>query len=319
MKKPAAFKNLHSSHLIASVMVAVSVAVVGYALFMVNAAGPFAKLEAGSTAPVAPAVLVSDPDASQGRALQFGPEPETEPESPPPDPGNRIFYDGFESDSLDQWGYQACPGGVTIVDSPTRKGNGAAKFTVSDGDTNSRCDDVPTHNPRAQLVSDGMFGDGDEYYIAHSIYFPSDFPDDPNGWFQIAELYGPPFGGSPSMGIDVCGSSICFSRDESHGYDSIWESPRVTKGEWHDLVYHVKFSTDASEGFVEIWYDGVKQTMKNGEERVYYQTLRPGLNWNGTPNSFFLNQYRQAGQGLGTVTLYHDEAAVGTTYESVAP
>lgn len=295
-----------------AVAVALVVALAGYIIIATFASGLFAEIEAENGSIAGSAESVSDRTASQGSALQFG-------SAPVDDPGSRVFYEGFERGNLDQWSYQACPGGVTIVDSPTRKGNGAAKFTVSDEDTNSRCDDVPTNNPRAQIVSDGLFDNGDEYYIAHSVYFPSNFPD-VEGWFQFAEMYGPPYGGSPSMGIGIRGGDrISFDRDESHGYDSIWASSPIQRNTWYDLVYHIKFSTDPSEGFVEIWLNGQKQTLSNGEQRVNYRTLRSGLNWNGTPNYFFLNQYREGGTGLGTVTLYHDEAAVGTTLESVMP
>jgi hypothetical protein len=81
----------------------------------------------------------------------------------------------------------------------------------------------------------------------------------------------------------------------------------------------VKFSTDPSVGFVELWLNGVPQKFTNGSTRLYYDTLVPNVNWNGsTPNRLQLNQYRGP-YALGTVTLYHAAAKVGSTYASVQP
>ena len=237
-------------------------------------------------------------------------------------PAAPVSVGDFETGDLSQWAEnQSCPSGVTIVTSPVRSGTYAAKFTVADSDTNAKCPDVPTASPRAQLVSRDLFVEGDEYYIAFSTFFPADFPT-PTDWFQVAEIYGPPFGGSPSMGFDLDGNRLVFERDPTHNYDRPWKaSSDIAKGAaWEDIVAHVKFSTDPTVGFIEIWYNGVKQTFTNGKQRLYYDTLVPGVNWDGqSPNAVFMNQYRSSNSPLGTVTLYHDEVRVGTTYRSVLP
>lgn len=230
-----------------------------------------------------------------------------------------MFREDFEAGNLNQWSVQACPGGVTIVSDRAKDGMHSAQVTVADDDTNAKCASVPTKDTRAQIVSRQLFGNGAEYYIAFSTYFPANFID-PRGWFQIAEFYGPPYGGSPTMGIDLCGLRVCFQRDWSHKNDVIWTMSRdIVRGiTWDNFVFRVKFSTDPTVGFVEIWHNGVKQRMANGTFRTTYQTLKPDLNWDGTtPNSLFLNQYRQAGESNGTMTLYHDKVAVGRTYASV--
>lgn len=241
------------------------------------------------------------------------------PSQPAANPADRIFTEDFEAGNLSQWSNQSCPTGVTIVSSPVRKGTKSAKFTVADGDTKSKCSNVPTDDPRAQLVSDGLFKENDDYYIGFSVFFPTDFPT-PTDWFQIAEIYGPPFGGSPSMGIDMVGNRIGLARDETHGYDTPWVMTRdVAKGTaWEDIILHIKFSPNPTVGFVEIWHNGVKQTFKDGSQKLFYATLANGINWSpGGTNSIFINQYRSRDSKLGTVTIYHDEVYVGKTYESV--
>eukprot|EP01113_Clastostelium_recurvatum_P050807 TRINITY_DN970_c0_g1_i3.p1 TRINITY_DN970_c0_g1~~TRINITY_DN970_c0_g1_i3.p1 ORF type:complete len:277 (-),score=74.25 TRINITY_DN970_c0_g1_i3:75-905(-) len=233
--------------------------------------------------------------------------------------GTVVFQEDFEEGNLNQWDVQACPQGVTISTTYARTGNHSAKFTVNDADTHAKCSAVPTENPRAQLVSKkDLFPNGVEYYIAVSVLFPPGFPQ-PTDWFQVVELYGPPFDGSPSMAIDLChGNKLCFNRDASHNYDSIWISTPIVYGQWRDIVLHVKFSTDPNVGFVGVYDGGKQQTMSNGQALVHYQTLAKS-NWDGQPNNLFLNQYRSSDSKLGTVTLYHDAVKVGTTLDAVMP
>lgn len=227
----------------------------------------------------------------------------------------------FETGSLSQWqNNQSCPDGVQVVTNPVRGGKYAAKLTVSDSSTKSNCPKVPTDNPRAQLVSDPLFREGDEFYVGFSTLFPNGFPVITD-WFQVAELYGEPWGGSPTMGIDVKRKRMVLARDQAYGWDDAWTAPvDIQTNAWIDIVMRVKFSTNPSVGFVEIWYNGQPQTMKNGSKRIYYETLRTGVNWNGSsPNRVFMNQYRSSNTPLGTVTIYHDEVRVGRSYEAVAP
>ncbi|HXV05798.1 MAG TPA: polysaccharide lyase [Solirubrobacterales bacterium] len=240
-----------------------------------------------------------------------------------PAPTPALWSGDFEAGNLSQWSLnQSCSEGVTVVNSPVRSGQYAAKFTVTDTSTSEYCPLVPTSSPRAQLVGPQMFTEGSDDYIGFSTFFPADFPTISSGWMQVAEIYGPPFGGSPSIGIDVVGNRLALQRDPTHNWDTIWTSPtEISKGTaWEDIVLHVKFSTDPSVGFVELWLNGAQQTFKNGARRIYYDTLVPGVNWDGSsPNRVYLNQYRSSSPPRGAVTLYHDAARVGTSYASVAP
>jgi hypothetical protein len=233
-----------------------------------------------------------------------------------------LWSGDFETGDLSQWSLnQSCPDGVTVVNNPVREGNYAAKFTVDDTSTKANCPAVPTEDPRAQVISPRLFGEGDDCYIAFSTYFPSEFPTISKGWMQVAEIYGPPFGGSPSIGIGVEGDRLVLHRGPTNNWEAVWkEGSDIPKGTgWEDIVLHVKFSTDPTVGFVEVWHNGVKQTLGNGSQRMYYDTLIPGINWDGsTPNRLILNQYRGLSPALGPITLYHDAARVGTTYDSVA-
>jgi hypothetical protein len=81
-------------------------------------------------------------------------------------------------------------------------------------------------------------------------------------------------------------------------------------------VLHVKWSTDPSGGFVEIWRGGVQQTLANGLTRMYLATFVPAVNGTGN-NNLRMNLDRSAAFPLGTTVLYHDDIRVGRTYASV--
>ncbi|KAF9890072.1 hypothetical protein FE257_006233 [Aspergillus nanangensis] len=230
-----------------------------------------------------------------------------------------IFQDDFEG-NLDQWKIQACPGGVEVSTDSARSGSHSAKFVVHDDDTNATCPDSPTENPRAQLSSKGLFSDGDDYFIGFSVMFPTGFPDITD-WFMFFELYGPPYNGTPSMALFVSQDNrITFGRDASYNRDTIWTGGEIVPGKWRDIVLHVKFSTDPAIGFVQIWEDGQRQQLVGGDGyTVFYRTLNPELNYDGTPNAVILNQYRSKDTRYGPVTVYHDAVKVGTSLEEVSP
>lgn len=272
-----------------------------------------------------------------GSAVKFGtattPTPTPTPPAPTPtpttppvyNPADRIATRDFESGNLSGFTNQSCPSGAVVVQSPVRKGNNSVRMTVTDSDTSSKCSAVPTNNPRAQLIVNGVeFGEGDEFYVGMSVYLPANFPTigAPVYGVQVMEIYGPPFGGSPPIGIEIRGDTIGLARGAKYSYDQTgmkWSTNiSGAKGKtWIDLVFRIKLSTNPSVGFVEVWHNGVKQKFAGGSERLNYDTLENGVNWeSGGYNEVFINHYRSA--GLGTLTVYHDELYIGKTYESVA-
>jgi hypothetical protein len=167
-----------------------------------------------------------------------------------------------------------------------------------------------------------LFKNGDEKYVAIPILIPSSTPSTKGWWFQVAELYGAPYGGSPPIGIFVDADStgknhLSLRRDATHNHDQVWLGP-LLDGLWHTVILHVRFATDNS-GFVQIWYDGVPQHFNNGATQLNYITLEPGINWDGSrPNFLNINSYREGGAFPGLITIYHGTPAVGDTFASVS-
>ncbi len=215
---------------------------------------------------------------------------------------------------------EQCPGDITQVGSPAPAGARAVQLRVSDTDTETACPgQVFTPNPAASLLGPTVFHNGDDAYIGFSVYFPAGFPTIPT-WFQFAEIFGHPYGGSPPIGLDVEGNRMGLWRDATHNFDNPWSVPLVT-GQWQDLVLHVKFSNDPNAGFVEVWLNGAPQQFSDGSTRLYYSTLVAGNNWDGGSGGDYLDidQYRSRFDHLGTVTIDEAEMAIGTSYAGVAP
>jgi len=214
------------------------------------------------------------------------------------------------------YGVQACPGEISFVPDPVTGSGNVAQFTVLDTSTRANCPgQVFSTYPSASLLSSNMFNNGDDRYISVSTLFPVGFPTIAN-WFQVAEFYGVPYGGSPPIGLDVRGNRLGLWRDITHGYDNPWSVP-MQAGVWERVILHVKFSNVPSVGFVEIWLNGVRQTFNDASRRLHYATMVSGINWSGANGDHLaLDQYRAATPALGAVTIYHGPSTVGTTYAS---
>jgi len=257
----------------------------------------------------------------------------TPPVGTPPAPGAGSIWNGdLSTGTTSQFGYvQGCPAGgvapqgVSVVNNPVRPGYAySSKFTVSDQSVTANCPILgsPGH-PNAVLQSPGLFAPGDNDYIGFSTMFPSTFPSNvctpwvKMCWMQVMEIYGQPYAGVTPVGLYVVGNKLVL---EAFGA-TIWTSPtNIVKGAWEDTELHVNFSTSATVGYVELWYNGVQQTLANGTTRNYEATMQAGNNWDGThANRLYLSQYRGPNPAMGSVTLYHSAAKVGQTFLQAAP
>lgn len=154
------------------------------------------------------------------------------------------------------------------------------------------------------------------------FFFPSDFPN-LYSWFGVAQIYGPPWGGSPTLGFQVSDDRLVLHSAQSSEtktiHSNLWYGPNLSRGNrWEKVILRVFMSTDENKGFVELWYNGTKQKLFNGQERYYLKTLDLGRNWDGkTANILYAQQYRSKDMKLGEVSVYHDNYKVGTTFSSV--
>jgi hypothetical protein len=210
---------------------------------------------------------------------------------------------------------------VSVVPDPLGGGQSVLKFSVANGDL-PYAGDV---DPRADVETAPSFVPGDDDYIAVRVMVPTTMPavDTNSSWFQLAEVYGKPYGGSPPVSValsdfDESGvNHFEMDQDATNGYARAWTGPASDDGQWHTIIFHVNFETN-NTGSVQIYFDGQLQTLTNGTTTLHEATLDPGINWDGTDGNFLdLQSYRNPGSFPGTITTYEGAPQIGTTLASV--
>lgn len=208
-------------------------------------------------------------------------------------------------------------GHVAVVPNPTGGGQDVLKFAVADSDRPY----AGATSPRADIESPPVFKPGDDDYISIPVLVPTTVPAT-STWFNLAEIYGKPYGGSPpvSFGLSDVGESgqnhFVMNQDATNGYKRAWTGPPATDGQWHTITFHVNFETN-NTGSVQIYFDGQLQALANGTTTLNEATLDPGVNWDGTHANFLdIQSYRSAGSFPGTVTTYAGAPRFGTTLAS---
>lgn len=96
-----------------------------------------------------------------------------------------------------------------------------------------------------------------------------------------------------------------------NGSSTFWKSQALQRDRWYDLTYRVKLSQDASVGFVEVWLNGVQQTLSNGNTRAYGQTMQAA-------QSYLKAGIYRSKSSTGTSIIEHDAIDVGTSLAAVA-
>jgi hypothetical protein len=228
-------------------------------------------------------------------------------------PDEPIVAEDFETPALDRrWAeiMSASPNRVTRVTSPVRSGQYALRLSVEDGDVAPL---TATGNPRAQLSSRALQTEGNHTYIGWSTYFPSSFPRVIGRWFVFFQFHGAPYSGSPRIAFGIRGSRLGLHRDEAFRFDSPWSVP-LQRERWLDFVVGVKWSRDPRVGYVELWFNGERQTFSNGEERLGMATIKKDQQAVVTIPA----NYRARGTVPGRVTIVHDDIEIGNSYGSVA-
>ena len=93
---------------------------------------------------------------------------------------------------------------------------------------------------------------------------------------------------------------------------SVWQIDAPVNT-WFDLVLKVHLDDDPSVGSIEVWYNGVKQTLLNGS------TIYHGATWGGTiQNDIHWGIYRRCSND-GTADNYIQRPRIATTYAEAAP
>ncbi|MCY1045700.1 heparin lyase I family protein [Corallococcus sp. bb12-1] len=217
-----------------------------------------------------------------------------------PTPGGIIWRGDFESGDRNQWdGTQMVSSDrLQVIPSPVREGGYALKATVRQGD-----DPINSSGNRNEIFKQTHEAAGSEYWYRWSTRFPSDFPS-VKTWQLFTQWHHTGCCGSPPVEFYVYGEEMRLNIGGSPGV-IVWKTPLV-RNAWHDFVFHVKWSPNASVGFVELYYDGNLVLPKRNIATQY----------SGQLNYLKIGLYRN--DTIAPVgVVYHDGWVMGRTKEDV--
>jgi hypothetical protein len=176
--------------------------------------------------------------------------------NPPPPPTEWLI--DFETGDLSQAAYvQAIPGRITVVTDPALEGVYSGRFEVQGGDV-----EPDTGSQRAELKTLLNFNEGDIRDFEVLVLVDQwDF----DHWGILWQMHdnsdvSPPLA---LMVEEVTGRLLL-----QHGNGSVvyWRGPPIVLGQPSRVVIRVGFS--ATEGTLEVWLDGAKQTLVNGSAEL---------------------------------------------------
>jgi hypothetical protein len=221
----------------------------------------------------------------------------TAPLTPVADAATRLFTGDYSTGDFSQWasvhnrgyvgdGAHYVPSySATVVDDAA-KGK-AARFEVRTGDTPVG---MPT-GERSEVGQDPRIApEGSTRWYAFSTKFDSTFPTNHAslGWGITNQFKSTDGSGNPTINFGFIG-------DTPDGYVSLVYVPQsaplvhlgvyrmldfpLDRGNWHDFKIEAHWSPSDTDGYVRVWYDGVRQTFLpgvGGGDTFTGRTMVPG-------------------------------------------
>jgi hypothetical protein len=207
------------------------------------------------------------------------------------------FDSGFES-----WHVQSLSYRATLQTAGAFQGSQAARFEVEPGDVE------PETGSQRSEVSGPTFAEGQDIYIRDAIRIPASnsYAGD---WQIVQQLHETSWSSSPGMALFL-DDDRALELGAGDGSQTFWQSAPLQSDRWYDLVYRVNLSQDPSAGFVEVWLDGVKESLAGGQTRIYGQTIQAA-------HTYLKAGIYRSTSGTGTSVVEHDAIVVGTSYSAV--
>jgi hypothetical protein len=195
---------------------------------------------------------------------------------------------------------------------------------------------TPTENPRAQLLTPPLWYPRADLWVHGKVFLPNSLPTIQAGkFFQLLELFSPPFEGSPpwqlALGVEEGKEIPFFPRNATYGFDQPWQGNDVAiqRGVWNDFYVRLFFANNLQGGRLEMWWNGAQITFfkpgtsfnpgGKGETTRLLFSLEEASDNEGAAQ-FYLGNYRAhntAGME-GTVTLYYWPLKIGTSKRAVS-
>lgn len=193
-------------------------------------------------------------------------------------------------------------GSITVIDDPTY----GKTWRFYKPATDHRCEG---HGAKGFQAAEG-----DEFYIGwrFKLTKPQSLST-LNAVFQWKAYGSPMLQNYPVVIKPINGNLILMisAIKASGGYTgrTLWQTPTVTDN-WISIVLRMKFSKDSTIGFLEYWYNGVKQNFSNGQSRYYCRTF---------DGSYCDPKWGIYGGDHNEVINMVNAPKIATTYEEASP
>ncbi len=214
-----------------------------------------------------------------------------------------VWVGDLESGDLSQWDGALNGEHIAVVPSPVAEGAFAAQIQLTnDAVWPNGLKRVELHHSPAP----GRTAEGAETYFAWSFMVPETLPTDPAqeiGYWESDQSY------QQVMAFDVDGEHIAFATRKPQNAVH-WEADgKVTAGVWHRIALHVRWSKDAAQGSVDVWFDG-EQVVAAGPAATLADD---------NPHFTQVGLLRGAVEFQDAPILYVDDAVEGDTLDDVHP
>jgi len=235
------------------------------------------------------------------------------PALPPPsaNPGRELIAGDFETGNLSQFDsvQRVAADRIQVVTAPVRQGSYAGRFQVNQGD-----DPLSgNYGDRAEVSVATNEQEGQERWYSWSTLVGTDVPSTQK--FQVISQWHSQADGRPPVAFFAYEDSLLLmvhphrAPGDQISYVFAWQGP-LKRGEWQDIKMHIRWSATDTNGFIELWVNGVRQTLSNGTTksqtlniRTMYPTAAGSIT--GIPNYFKQGYYRDSSI-TGTGTVWHD-------------
>ncbi len=213
-----------------------------------------------------------------------------------------VWKGDFETGNISQWtrSQSVSNSRLQVVTDMVREGRYALKATVRQGD-----DPIGASGNRNELLYISEEKTGSTYFYKWSTLFPQNYPLS-DGWQVFAQWHQEGCCGSPPLEFFVKGDRM-FLRVGGSEAPISWEGP-LSRGEWHDFVLQVKWSSNAKVGFVQLWHNG----------KVALPKTMGATQFGSEMNYLKLGLYRED-TIKPEASVYHDGFTMSTTLEDVMP
>lgn len=235
------------------------------------------------------------------------------------EPGNFSQWSGHQWTNSDQ-GYTCAQLGnsaASIVSSPVAQGGDAAKFTVYSNNNGAGGCSTSTRSEVYTSAANTGGNPGEEHYYGWWTMLPASdsgrFVTNTSDWNLLTQFHGPgSTSGEVVVGVDATSSATSpalYFKVDSGTLKQRIVNP-IAWGHWYHFVLHVKWSTSASAGLVQLYVDGSEVVPLTAQQTLY--------NVSGASAYWKQGLYgANTGDSTGNI-VYHDGACRADTYADAA-